>query len=153
MKWLAALVAVVVVALIVYPLVARPRETDGHRPSCMSHLKQIATAMMIYGSDYDDRLPLGNWADATSVLLKNDDIYRCPQATRYGYAMNMDVVGKRVDYSSSGVKTTVLLFDTDALGRNVVANLAARSPKRHGDGSHVSYVDTHVKWVRGGEKP
>lgn len=152
MKWILAILALALAAIILFPVFAQPSQ-NGHRPVCLSNLKQLSTAMLIYEFDFDDRLPLENWADAILIYLKHEDLLHCPQAAQYGYAMNMEVVGAKVKEEDPKRARTVLLFDTDALGRNVVANLAARSRSRHKGGSNVSYLDARARWVPGDRQP
>lgn len=75
-------------------------------------------------------------------------IWSCPdilqQKKHGGYAMNYAVMGKRLsDYEHP--ETTVMLFETDALGIDVIANLAARCG-RHNGGSQIASLDGHGKY-------
>lgn len=82
-----ALVFVGVVAAVLYPVFATARLT-GHRPLCISHLKQLGTTTIIYSSDSDDLLPPYysfdsaaehmKFYDATMPYCKNSDTYLCP---------------------------------------------------------------------------
>lgn len=143
-------VACVVVWVVFAPMYA------GHRPAspntvCLSHLKQIGTAGQLYLSDNEDRQPLENWVDSTLDYSKNSDVYSCPlvqtEPKLYGYAMNSQVVGvdstKVVDPSK-----TIVHFDTDAIYRNVVANLAAMSYSRHKNYCTVVRMDSSAKRIR-----
>ena len=48
----------------------------------------------------------------------------------------------------------VMAFETDALAKNVVMNLAGRNRNRHREkSSHVVYADTHARRIKAREKP
>ena len=137
---------------ILYPvyLAARPAPTGA---ACKSNLKQLATATLIYLTDFDDRLPLEPWMDDMYPYVKNEDLYSCfvvrrPQ--RYGYAYHLKVLGKQVKNLR---EKEVLFFETDALGRNVVSNLAGRSLDRHKTGSNVAYIDSTARFIPANKSP
>lgn len=118
--------------------------------ACISHLKQNGTMMRVYLADFDDRFPASNWADPMLPYMKQEEIMQCPlvvqNGKKWGYAMNMEVMGKE---SKSLASPTILFFETDALGRGVIASLAAQSRDRHKKtGSHVCYTDSTVKFVK-----
>ncbi len=62
--------------------------------ACMSNLKQISTALLMYQQDFDERMPKATlaaksstgrrgfacygWADAVWPYLKNNDLLQCP---------------------------------------------------------------------------
>ena len=147
------LICAILVAIF-YPIFTPDRESTPSR-SCLSNVKQLATATQIYLTDSNDRLPLEPWIDDLWPYVKDEDLYRCPVLKRprtYGYAYHSLVVGKPLTaFPSAG---TALFFETDALGRNVVANLAARNLDRHKrEYSNVSYVDGHARMIRAGESP
>ena len=45
-----------VLAAILFPVFARAKES-AHRASCLSNERQVSTAMLIYGGDFDDTWP------------------------------------------------------------------------------------------------
>lgn len=125
--------AVVVFGFALYatrPIVAG----DPFRPneSCQRRLHAIGVALDQYAQDHDDRLPLGNWADAVTKLRVHENNLSCSvlaqQGDHFGFALNSEVAGRSVRELRDD---TVLVFETDALGWNVVANLAAESTARH----------------------
>jgi hypothetical protein len=137
--------------VFIFPIFLKTGRGSPHT-LCLSNLKRIGTATQIYGLDYDNRLPLENWMDSTLDFGDGkDDRFNCPllatEPKQYGYAMNAHVVGvdafKVVDPSK-----TIACFDTDALNRNVVANLAAMSYSRHNNSCTVVRVDTSAKRMR-----
>jgi hypothetical protein len=108
--------------------------------NCVSTLKQLGNATMVYVVDFDDRFPVDRWIDVTMPYVKNEGMYHCNTRenpdTKYGFAMNLDVSGRRLEELN---EKTVLYFETDARARNVIANLAAQNKSRHkGFGAQVS---------------
>jgi len=55
---LVVIAIIAILAAILFPVFARARE-NARRASCMSNLKQIGLATMMYVQDYDERYPLG----------------------------------------------------------------------------------------------
>lgn len=137
-----------VIGAILFPVLT---QNNGGRNPCFSNLKRMGMAIMMYEGDHDDRAPLEPWMDATQGYVKDDGAYTCPtlaaEKKQYGYAMNLDALGKKPKESD------IVLFETDTLGPNVVANLAARARSRHGEGSNVGYGDAHAKFWKGAADP
>ncbi len=138
------------------------------RSACLSNLKQLMTLMSLYAEDSNDHMPPAAWmAPLQSAInttpsngqsssftpvqvakLWTDPELETQQAAGkvFGYAMNYRVVGLKL---SSADSQCVTLFETDALGPDITANLAARS-NRHRNGSNVAFVDGHARWFRAG---
>ncbi len=80
------LVVVAIIAIlsaILFPVFAQARE-KARSVSCLSNVRQIGAAYMMYASDYDGFLPLtldspgSSWTDQCQPYLKNRQVYRCP---------------------------------------------------------------------------
>ena len=56
-----------ILAAILFPVFARARE-NARRASCMSNVKQLSMASLMYAQDYDDTLP-GAGADIQSLVM------------------------------------------------------------------------------------
>lgn len=89
--------------------------------------------------------------DSIWAFVKSNDVYNCPIVTaerkKYGYAMSLATVGSDISTMVEPGKV-VLYFDTDALNRNVVANLAAMSYSRHNNSCNVVRMDSSAKRMR-----
>lgn len=125
--------------------------------ACLSNMKHIGNMLALYAEDNHQRLPLDNWMDATKAYRKNEDLLTCPVVRRsggmFGYALNASVVGKAMT-SLGDPRKEVMAFETAALAKNVVMNLAGRNRNRHRENSsHVVYADMHAKRIRAGEEP
>ena len=64
---------IAVLAAILFPVFARARE-NARRASCMSNLKQIGLALMMYVQDYDETYPYAS-------MDGNDPLYAAPDAS------------------------------------------------------------------------
>jgi prepilin-type N-terminal cleavage/methylation domain-containing protein/prepilin-type processing-associated H-X9-DG protein len=81
------LVVIAIIALlaaILFPVFSRVRE-NARRSSCQSNLKQIATALVMYTQDYDERAfgapsPMW-WTKPFEPYVKSDQVWRCPSTT------------------------------------------------------------------------
>ena len=112
---LVVIAIIAILAAILFPVFAQARE-KARAISCLSNLKQIGTASMMYVQDYDETIvPAGNrylhqhvqcfngdtntsysWVDWEIPLIpyiKSPDIFKCPDRPQFGcfgYAMNTE---------------------------------------------------------------
>lgn len=126
------------------------RAGDAERKAtCLSNLKQLALAALMFAQDHNDTLPnASTWSDDIQPYCKSTDILRCPSDTNeYSYAMNSKLSGKKIG-AITDPTTTVLFFESSAGVRNAADPMTSVcKPPRHGDGNDFAYVDGHVKWV------
>lgn len=77
---LVVIAIIAILAAILFPVFARARE-NARRTSCMSNLKQIGTATMMYLQDYDETYPVEYWS------ANGPGSYRLPDGRTFrGYA-------------------------------------------------------------------
>lgn len=79
-----------ILAAILFPVFARARE-NARRASCISNLKQIGLAAMMYAQDYDETLvpawnqeppgPYKQWPELLSPYTQSQQVYVCPSST------------------------------------------------------------------------
>lgn len=114
---LVVIAIIAILAAILFPVFTRAR-AQGQMASCGSNLKQIAFAVMQYGSDNSGAVPLnsvynskyGTWSEGNSSFrannptyqclrqyLKNDSIYLCP-AGPLACDYYVDSAGNRTRY-------------------------------------------------------
>ena len=99
---LVVIAVIAVLAGIIYPIYMRAREKT-RQATCLSNLKQLGLAVLMYAQDWDGRMPatrvdeggagnpFGNWAGASECFgkcdptrgqlypyVKNSSIYLCP---------------------------------------------------------------------------
>lgn len=107
--------------------------------SCLSNLRQIATAMLSYAQDYDEVLPPADvdWQEVLMPYLKNDAVFHCPASEgEHSYFPNPDVLG----HSFAEIEAPselAMVFESDD-GESVVY--------RHNGGANYAFVDGHCKW-------
>jgi hypothetical protein len=137
-------------AVLIYPMFAKPRYLDLPKTTCLSNLKLLSTGAMIYSGDFDDRFPLAaKWMDSIHVYVKDDANFHCDKAPpgEYGYAYNPDAAGSLS--TAPDTNTNPLVYDSAAKGRSAVATIASLpNPPRHGDVDNVAYADSHANRVR-----
>ncbi len=143
----------IVLVVIFYPVYLSSRPA-AKRSACISNLKQLGMAMVLYLDEHDDHACLNNWTDALYPYVKNWRLYTCPSVqpkdavagakpTVSGYAMNYRLVGAAMRTVN---KDCALLFETDALSPDVVASVNARNG-RHDGKSSVLFTDTSARLV------
>jgi prepilin-type N-terminal cleavage/methylation domain-containing protein/prepilin-type processing-associated H-X9-DG protein len=97
---LVVIAIIAILAAILFPVFAQARE-KARQAGCLSNGKQMATGLMMYAQDYDERLPRWwtpdggkdnkqrDWKNDIEPYVKNWDVYRCPsrhaQWPGYGY--------------------------------------------------------------------
>ncbi len=83
---LVVIAIIAILAAILFPVFARARE-KARQTSCLSNVKQINLAILMYASDYDDILPfywygasVGYWPTVLQPYVKNWQMFTCPSA-------------------------------------------------------------------------
>jgi prepilin-type processing-associated H-X9-DG protein len=107
---------------------------------CISNMKQLALAGIMYSNDYDDRLPASdNWKSVEMPYIKNTSIFHCPDDPRAGavsYRMS-DFISRALMSKIAEPAATVL--DYEGQDGYLVA--------RHTNRGSVAYTDGHAKLV------
>jgi len=100
---LVVIAIIAILAAILFPVFAKARE-KARQTACLSNVRQIGTALLSYAQDYDERLPVWQWANrpcggnpypdgapispckqviwwaASQPYAKNYQLYQCPSA-------------------------------------------------------------------------
>lgn len=80
---LVVIAIIAILAAILFPVFARAR-AKARQTSCLSNVKQIGLALMMYAQDYDERYPVVDhtagygWWDGLQGYVKNAQVFRCP---------------------------------------------------------------------------
>ena len=83
---LVVIAIIAILAAILFPVFAQARE-KARQASCLSNLKQLGTAQMMYAQDYDETYPKAyhqtpqgdvGWYLLIQPYAKNTKIFRCP---------------------------------------------------------------------------
>jgi prepilin-type N-terminal cleavage/methylation domain-containing protein/prepilin-type processing-associated H-X9-DG protein len=158
---LVVIAIIAILASILFPVFSRARE-KARESACLSNLKQIGVAVMMYASDYDDFLPLANeypaktstnpshmegppsLMDIIYPYVKNTQVFRCPsdkddmykeQGTSYDYANGLQEPGMKPE-------TLDYPWRTDPCNQPLIFDY---SNDWHTKGPVLLYCDGHVK--------
>jgi prepilin-type processing-associated H-X9-DG protein len=121
--------------------------------TCVSNMKQLCLAAMMYAQDQDEKLPTEGWPKQLEPYSKNPAIYRCPGAPdkEIGYAINEKVAGVKLGGLADPAET-VLFFESDLAVDIPFGGIDALVEKpRHAGLVVVGFADGHVKAVPGEE--
>ena len=79
---LVVIAIIAILAAILFPVFARARE-NARKTSCISNLKQIGTATIMYAQDYDDAVPRGfdSWQVPLMPYIKSGQVFSCPSSS------------------------------------------------------------------------
>ncbi len=150
----------VILAAILFPVFAKARE-KARQTACLSNLKQIGLASMMYQYDYDGTTPpASRWMDSlTPYTKKRDekgDIFSCPVvrtqkgSDAYGYAYNSSAAAKPVS-KIANPESKLMFYDSSTLTRNASdAGTSLPAEGRHSDGNNMAFADGHARWSRFG---
>ncbi len=134
------LAIVCLLVVILWPAFYPPKHRA--RPEkCLSHVKQISMALIMYTSDYDDEClpPHKDWVDTVYPYILNRGIFVCPRARRLfpGYAYNAAVAGRHFENLEEAA-ATIVIYDA----KN------GKPAHRHNDGLNCGFGDGHAMWLR-----
>ncbi len=107
---LVVIAIIAILAAILFPVFAQARE-QARRTICVSNLKQLTNAFLMYAQDYDERFMSQNNADGpdfddnteAQVLLqpyiKNRNIFYCPSRNNFNCVRWIDPSGRCLGYA------------------------------------------------------
>src|SRR5271165_6318670 len=85
---LVVIAIIAILAAILFPVFAQAR-AKARQTVCLSNMRQMGLATMMYAQDYDERLPLAatttassylNWHNLLIPYTQNEQIWVCPSA-------------------------------------------------------------------------
>jgi len=147
-----ALVGIVVLAAVTFPVFARARET-ARRTLCASQLKQAALALSLYSMDYDERFPPAEqWQTRLRSYLPEGAAtpFECPTTGpgAPGYAFNSRLARQRTATVLAPDRLPAL-FDTSNPRPEPADALQSFAPRHVGTGGtkvgNVAYVNGAVR--------
>lgn len=171
------LVVIGIIALftaIFFPVFARARE-KARQTTCLSNLRQLATAATLYSDDYDGYHTRGQfapftgvhtWLDAIDPYLKSKQIAVCPTARRttalpysYGYNISYWGAGDLLD-GMHGVQDLMPVHQSNVIEPSETVwmidferywgcglEFGLEEPTwRHNEGANAAFVDGHASW-------
>jgi prepilin-type processing-associated H-X9-DG protein len=134
---------------ILMPALAKTKHI-AQRVVCNTNVKGLATAMIVYQNDYDDKFPTpNNWCD---LLIQEADVspksFQCPLDCEgaYSYAVNKGLYTIETDKLPAQM---VMLFESN-LGKNAaggLGNVVLRHDEHGQSGCNIAFADGHVEFV------
>jgi len=144
----------VLIGFCVFAVLTLQRHGGQNRPwvKCLSNMIEVYKATKIYAADHGEHLPPAeSWCDALErPYLGTQAFFYCPeQPTAYGYAMNSDLSGARLD-AVTDPHGTPLYFESDAGWPNAADPvLSLPDPPRHPVGNNLIFPDGHYEVWKG----
>jgi hypothetical protein len=130
-----ALLMVPILGAIMFPVFSRAREA-ARSTSCLSHGKQLATALMMYAQDYDERFPPAKtWESGLTPYTKDSTLTVCPSFApgKHAYAYNTWMSLRTEDKIDSPAEAP--LFFESRLGTPNAADAVVSFDPRHVHGN------------------
>ena len=133
-----------ILASILFPVFARAR-AKGRQTACLSNIKQITLAFIMYSQDYDERMPGGQtiagdptsqWYNAIFPYTRNRQIMFCPDRGDKGpgYGMNWEASGLSIStFWDPAMKIVVGDVRPEALGSDGKVGLTSWWVNRPGN--------------------
>jgi prepilin-type processing-associated H-X9-DG protein len=137
--------SIFIMPALLFPVFMHARET-AKQTGCLSNVKQISTAILMYSSDWDEQYPFkNNWIDSLEPYTKNRTIFNCPelQQGEGGYAFNSAMSGTRNDFTSDAAIEAMIFESRPGLN---VSGGQGDMEARHSGGLIIGYADGHCKW-------
>ena len=137
---LVVIAIIAILAAILFPVFAQARE-KARQTSCLSNMKQMGLAVLMYSQDYDERFPQGmdtNWQNAwpstVQPYVKSLDLFRCPDDSDHTQAdWTNGWGGVAVSYAANGYVgwdgTQNVMFGVIGVGQDWIANNTASLAK------------------------
>ena len=172
---LVVIAIIAILAAILFPVFAQARE-KARAISCMSNVKQIGVAMMMYAQDYDETMSMGftnpgvsrDWTASTrpDLFCAKLPFYQCPSKApsrdtrgfRRGFGFNWWLAtGTGVPLASIAKPSDCLAFgeiwgEVDRIfpvNTPAVADQRFRPEPRHNLGLNIAFCDGHAKYFVG----
>lgn len=122
-------------------------ERDALEQTCVSNLKQLALACLMYAKDHNGILMTANWADEVMQYAQNDALLRCPSIPDdvLSYAMNEKLLGLSLD-AIADPSRVVLLFEREPAEGPAIGG-PDKLVARHDGNTVVAFADGHVEAI------
>jgi prepilin-type processing-associated H-X9-DG protein len=145
-----------IVAAMVLPALAKAK-SRAQTVQCISHVKQLSLAAMMYAGDHNDRLPdASQWCDLTQTYLGrgSSPVLLCPagkQSDRCHYAFNAQLSSVELKQVGNPAQTVLFVEAEDGWNASGGPELLSK-PSRHYGPRVVGFVDGHVEMVTSGRQ-
>jgi prepilin-type N-terminal cleavage/methylation domain-containing protein/prepilin-type processing-associated H-X9-DG protein len=143
---LVVIAIIAILAAILFPVFAQARE-KARAISCVSNLRQMGTALMLYVQDYEETLPMGyasgmtsdrTWMHQLQPYSKTREVWVCPSANKVrfnasnpglngtgGYGCNVNLMRSNGSTKIAAIPepaNTLIVCDTIQLGAQAAGN-------------------------------
>jgi prepilin-type N-terminal cleavage/methylation domain-containing protein/prepilin-type processing-associated H-X9-DG protein len=125
---LVVIAIIAILAAILFPVFARARE-KARQTACLSNIKQLSLAAMMYSQDYDEQIIPSYlasnyvWLDLITPYVKNTQIFVCPSRSQTypGYGHNHCNLGWASSISMAAIAkpADTVLFNDNGFVTNV----------------------------------
>ena len=131
------LAALAIVAAILLPVFGQAKE-KAQATACLSQVKQLGVALMMYAADHEETLPeADSWEEAVAPYIMNAEILACPVTGKH-YIFNEGLSG--VDLKDlDNPQATPMLWEPALDAEGLVGP--------HGGQFNVGYADGHAQMV------
>jgi hypothetical protein len=140
----AGIAGAAILGALMFPVFARARSA-ARRTACMSNVKQLSLAVMMYAQDHDEKLPsAAAWQAGTAPYSRDPRALICPEALNLpsGYAYNR-MLNHRSLAAVLLPASTPELYDSTLGTPNASDKLQSFAPRHLGVGI-IGYVDGHI---------
>jgi len=165
---LVVIAIIAILAAILFPVFARARE-KARQNSCLSNVKQLTLALLMYVNDYDERFPGSasgwlhgpTWKGKIYPYVKNAGIYKCPShfPTSLSTMAQDNIPGTTTQFPKSYVAngcpnnicwwpgTSVMSYDGSGLYEAEIAQPAETLAIGEGTADWAPYFDQSPDYV------
>jgi len=169
LEFAAALIIIIFVVAILFPVVFQRVHENARRTACASNMKQLGLAFIQYTNDADSKMTPGvnalkkGWAGQLYPYIKSTRCFQCPDENHDGtnlisYAENQWVAGQSVAKFTNPSSTVVLYelttINCDPSIHESISAMGMTAPQndpRHDRNKfalNFLSVDGHVKYLR-----
>lgn len=140
-----------VLGAILFPVYACACTKTSPGITCQSQIKKLAMGVIMYTSDYDDRLPnRDSWMNAIHDYTKDAHLYTDPDIKakgQHGYAFDSRLSNKNQTLVRHPDQHP-LVYDSINLARNASDPFnSLPNPGRHEGRNSIGYLDGHAKRI------
>ena len=120
--------------------------------SCLSNIKQLNLALLMYAEDYDSHIPplKSNWNSTIEIYTRNNRLLHCPNVITSKdptYAYNKNIVGLDIN-KIKNPNEAILLFESKPRKNLIGTNELLPKYPRHGVGDNYAFLDGRAKWIK-----
>jgi prepilin-type processing-associated H-X9-DG protein len=152
---LVVIAIIAILAAILFPVFARARE-KARQTSCLSNVKELGLASLMYASDYDDRLVsyanrdcvngVKHWTVQLEPYIKNSQLRTCPSSSNNPWLQG-NSYGVNYNHVHSCGTTGTSMADIQYPAESYSIMDAMYSPRHAGYASDVRY-GYHIVYCR-----